>query len=43
MMTLLQLVAKPPMVPTREAGVIIPVGKGRGAKWRNAQPKWGNK
>ena len=27
----------------REAGVIIPVGKGRGAKWRNAQPKWGNK
>jgi Fic family protein len=27
----------------REAGVIIPVGKGRGAKWRNAEPKWGNK
>jgi Fic family protein len=27
----------------REAGVIMPVGKGRGAKWRNAQPKWGNK
>jgi len=34
MMTLRQL---------REAGVIIPVGKGRKAKWRNAQPKWGNK
>ena len=27
----------------REAGVIVPVGKGRGAKWRNAQPKWGKK
>lgn len=27
----------------REAGVILPVGKGRGAKWRNAQPKWGKK
>ena len=27
----------------REAGVIIPVGKRRGAKWRNAQTKWGNK
>jgi len=27
----------------REAGVIIPVGKGRGAKWRNAEPKWSKK
>ena len=27
----------------REAGVILPVGKGRGAKWRNAESKWGNK
>jgi Fic family protein len=27
----------------REAGVILPVGKGRGAKWRKAEPKWGNK
>ena len=27
----------------RETGVIIPIGKGRGAKWRNAQPKWGKK
>ncbi len=27
----------------REAGVIIPVEKGCGAKWRNAQQKWGNK
>lgn len=27
----------------REAGSIIPVGKGWGAKWRNAQSKWGKK
>ena len=27
----------------REAGVIVPVGKGRGAKWRNAEPKRGKK
>jgi Fic family protein len=27
----------------RESGVIVPIGKGRGAKWRNAQPKWRNK
>ena len=27
----------------REAGVILPVGKGRGAKWRNAESKWGSK
>jgi hypothetical protein len=27
----------------REAGAIVPVGKGRGAKWRKAEPKWGKK